>query len=193
MKHLTSMSLLLAACSSGGGGGLLNNGDDTVVLGDASDPNTPPTIDYQPFTTRTRSFGLAGDVHQLSLTDAVGPVACGLAKDFNNKLGTAGHQILMNVTHAVGTPCPTGTYSMKSGCSTNFQFNLYAVPENCAYYRRFDTQARELGIVAASAGAVTITGNESACTFTVNLSFAGQAYSDTFTLTNGLVADPWCK
>jgi len=190
MKRLASTFLLLAACSSGGGSGF--GGDDSHVSIDGPSGD-PPTIDYQAFTTRTRSFGVAGDTHQLSLTDAVGAVACGLSTDFNNKLGTAGHQILMNVVHTQGTPCPTGTYSMKSGCSTNFQFSFSAVPENCAYYRRFDAQAKELGIVAASAGAVQITGNEANCTFTVNLSFAGQAYSDTFTLQNGLVANPWCK
>lgn len=193
MKRLASMFLVLAACSSGGGNGFPGGGgDDTVTLPDGPG-TTPPTIDYQPFTTRTRSFGLAGSDHQLSLTDAVGPVACGLSQNFNNKLGTAGHQILINVTPAVGVPCPTGTHAIRSNCSTDFSFNLDAVPERCAYYRRFDTQARELGIVAASAGAVTITGNESACTFTVSLSFMGQAYSDTFTLTNGLTAQPWCK
>ena len=189
MKRLASTLVVLAACSSGGKG---SGGDDSPVVIDGPG-STPPTIDYQPFTTRTRSFGLAGDTHQLALTDAVGPVACGLSTDFNNKLGTAGHEILMNVVHAQGTPCPTGTYSMKFGCSTDFRTSFQAVPENCAYYRRFDNTAKELGIVAASAGAVTITGNEANCTFNVNLSFNGQAYSDTFTLQNGLTAQPWCK
>ena len=190
MMKRSALVVLLLACSCGGGGGAQTGGDDNPPPGDG---DTPPTIDFQPFTTRTRSFGLAGDRHQLSLTDAVGPVACGLSTDFHNKLGTAGHQILMNVTPPVGTPCPTGTYAMKSGCSTNLERQPYAVPDNCAYYRRFDAQANELGIVAASAGAVSITGDEQNCTFTVNLSFNGQAYADTFTLQNGLTAQPWCK
>jgi len=191
MKRL-GLILLVAACNSGGGGGPFG-GDDSPSLPDAPS-GMKPTIDYQPFTTRTRSFGLAGDVHQLSLTDATGAVACGLSLDHHNKLGTTGHQILIHVTHAVGVPCPTGTYAIRSGCSTDFEFgHPYAVPEKCAYYRRFDATAKELGIVAASAGAVQISGNEASCTLTVNLSFAGQAYSDTVTLTNGLVADPWCK
>jgi hypothetical protein len=186
-----SVLVVLMACGGGGGGFPGGGGDDTTG---GADPDAPgaPTIDYQAFTTRTRSFGLAGDVHQLSLTDATGPVACGLSKDHNNKLGTAGHQILIHVTPAVGTPCPTGTYSIRSNCSTDFGFTS-AVPMGCAYYRRFDSQARELGILAASAGAVQISGTEASCTITTNLSFAGQAYNDTVTLTNGLTADPWCK
>lgn len=183
MQRLVSIFFVLAACSSGGG-------DDVVLPGDGSNEN-PPTIDYQSFTTRTRSKGVAGDRHMVSVTDAVGPVACGLSKDHHNTLGTAGHQILMEIGYA-NSVCPTGTHSIKSGCTTDLGF-FPSVPEGCAYYRRFDNQAKMLGIVAASAGAVQVTGNEASCTFTVNLSFAGQAYNDTFTLTNGLTADPWCK
>jgi hypothetical protein len=190
MKRLV-LVFILAACNSGGGKG--GGGDDSPVLPDG-DTNNPPTIDYQSFTTRTRSFGLAGDVHQLALTDTTGPIACGLSTDYHNGLGTAGHVILINVTHAQGTPCTTGTYSVHAGCETGFgQLNPYAVPEGCAYYRRYDAQAKMLGIVAASAGSVQITGNESSCTITTNLSFGGQAYTDTVTLTNGLTAQPWCK
>jgi hypothetical protein len=183
--------LALAACHKGGNG--LSGGDD-VVIPDGPSGDAPPTIDFQPFTTRTRSFGLAGDVHQLALTDTTGPIACGLSKDYHNGLGTAGAVILINVTPAQGTPCTTGTYSIRSNCSTDFgSGNPYAVPDGCAYYRRYNAQAQMLGILAASAGSVQITGNESSCTFTTNLSFAGQAYSDTVTLTNGLTAQPWCK
>lgn len=188
MKRIV-LFLALAACNKGGGGGL--TGDDNP--NPEPDANTPPTIDYQSFTTRTRSFGLADSMHQLALTDTTGPIACGLSQDFHNGLGTAGHVILINVTPAQGTPCTTGTFSIKSGCSTDFMFNIKAVPEGCAYYRRYNAQAQMLGIVAASAGSVQITGNENSCTITTNLSFAGQAYSDTVTLTNGLTAQPWCK
>jgi hypothetical protein len=187
MKRL-AMMLLVTACSSGGKGG---GGDDGVTLPDGQGGGPRPTIDYQSFTTRTRSIGVAGDRHMVSLTDNVGPVACGLSKDHHNGLGTAGHQLLMEIGYA-NSVCPTGTHSIKSGCTTDLGF-LPSVPEGCAYYRRFDATAKELGIVAASAGAVQVTGTEASCTFTVNLSFAGQAYTDTFTLTNGLVADPWCK
>ena len=190
MKRLV-LVLSLAACHHGKGG--FGNGDDSPVVPDGPG-NTTPTIDFQSFTTRTRSFGLAGDVHQLALTDTTGPIACGLSQDYHNGLGTAGHEILIFVTPAVGTPCPTGNYSIRSGCTNDFGFgNPQAVPENCAYYRRYDTQAHELGMLPASAGAIKITGNEQSCTFTVNLSFAGQSFSDTFTLTNGLTAQPWCK
>src|SRR5687768_17339693 len=147
MKRL-GLILLVAACNSGGGGGGPFGGDDDNPVVPDAPSGMKPTIDYQPFTTRTRSFGLAGDVHQLSLTDATGAVACGLSLDHHNKLGTTGHQILIHVTHAVGVPCPTGTYAIRSGCSTDFEFgHPYAVPEKCAYYRRFDATAKELGIV----------------------------------------------
>ena len=189
MKHISIALLsLLVACGSsdrvaGGGGGGGGGGGDV---------DAPPPIDYHSFAPHTRSLGLAADHFQLSLTDTIGPIACGLATDFHNGLGTSGSQILIEMGYAAGYPCPTGTHTIKSNCDAPFDGVPY-VPENCAYYRAFDNQARDLGTRAATAGAVTVTGNDAACTFTINLSFAGQAFTDTFTLTNGLSASPWCK
>jgi hypothetical protein len=152
------------------------------------------SIKYEPFTTRTRSLGDGGSDHfMLSLTDTIGPIACSLSKDFRAGLGTDGHQIIVDVGYIAGYPCPTGTHSIHAAdCPTNLA-NEFTLREGCGYYRRYDNTGKELGVVVATAGAVTVTGNESACTFNINLSFSGEAYSDSFTLTNGIVADPWCS
>ena len=151
-------------------------------------------MDFQPFLARTRSLGHADNSwFQLSTTDTVGPIACGVAQDHRAALGTSGHQIIANLGFISGTPCPTGTHSMRSGCATMIGQFSAAVDESCAYYRRYSAQGQVLGTVAATAGAINVTGDDAACTFTVNLSFSGEAYTDGFTLTNGIVADPWCK
>lgn len=168
--------------ANGGGGGGNGSGSGTS------------TIKYEPFTTRTRSLGDGGsDRFMLSLTDTIGPIACSLSTDFRAGLGTGGSQIIADIDYIAGYPCPTGTHSIHAAdCPTTLK-NELALREGCGYYRRYDNTGTELGIVVATAGAVTVTGDESACTFNINLSFSGEAYSDTFTLTNGLVASPWCS
>lgn len=184
-KFIGLMLAVTTACAA-------QDGEHNVIGGDGSGSGS--TIKYEAFTTRTRSLGDGGgDRFMLSLTDTNGPIACSLSKDFRAGLGTDGHQILADVGYIAGYPCPTGTHSIHAAdCPTSLK-NEFSLREGCAYYRRYDNTATELGVLVATAGAVTVTGNESACTFNVNLSFSGQAYSDTFTLTNGLVADPWCS
>jgi hypothetical protein len=145
------------------------------------------------FTARTRSLGNADSYFQLSSTDNIGPIACGASQDHHNALGTSGNQILANVGYIAGYPCPTGNHSIRSGCTTALSQFYKNVDEGCAYYRKFNAQGQVMGIVAATAGAINVSGDDAACMFTVNLSFSGEAYTDTFTLTNGLVSDPWCK
>jgi len=197
MKRMLLLVVFLGACGGGGSGNddgpTISGGDDGQSPGgDDSQGSATPSIDFEPFTARTRSLGLAGDNFQLSITDTQGPIACGLSQDVHNGPGTMGSQVIANITYAAGYPCPTGTYSIHSGCTTEDDFYPY-MPEGCAYYRRWDVQGNLLGMTAANAGAIKITGTESSCTIVVNLSFAGQAYADTVTLTNGLTAQPWCK
>ena len=185
------MCLLLAVttgCAAESDDGLGNGGGG----GDGSGSGGS-SIKYEPFTTKTRSLGDGGADHfMLSLTDGIGPIACSLSNDFRSGLGTAGSQIIADVGYIAGYPCPTGTHSIHAAdCPTSLK-NEFRLREGCAYYRRYDNTGTELGIVVATAGAVTVTGNESACTFNINLSFSGEAFSDMFTLTNGIVADPWC-
>lgn len=189
--RLKLISMLLAVAT-----GCATQSDDQVMTGGGggNGSGSGSSIKYEPFTTKTRSLGDGGGDHfMLSLTDGVGPIACSLSKDFRAGLGTAGSQILADVGYIAGYPCPTGTHSIHAAdCPTSLK-NEFTLREGCAYYRRYDNTGTELGIVVATAGAVTVTGNESSCTFNVNLSFSGEAFSDTFTLTNGIVADPWCS
>lgn len=173
---------LLTACAAQDDGG-----------GSNVDAPITPSFEYQPFTARTRSLGHADRFFQLSTTDTIGPIACGVAQDHHAALGTSGHQILASLGFTSGVPCPTGTHTIRSGCSPVLPMFGKNIPEGCAYYRRFSAQGQALGTIAATAGAITVTGDDLSCSFTVNLSFSGEAYTDTFTLTNGLTADPWCK
>jgi hypothetical protein len=187
-KFICLMLAATTACAADSDdGGVMIGGGNGSGSGGAS-------IKYEPFTTRTRSLGDGGSDHfMLSLTDTIGPIACSLSTDFRAGLGTGGSQIIADVGYIAGYPCPTGTHSIHAAdCPTSLE-NEFALREGCGYYRRYDNTGTELGIVVATAGAVTVTGNESACTFNINLSFSGEAYSDTFTLTNGLVASPWCS
>jgi hypothetical protein len=99
----------------------------------------------------------------------------------------------MNVAYAAGYPCPEGSYAIPSDCpaSPDSVFFPY-YRESCAYYRAFDATGTLLGAAAATAGVITITGDDTACTFAVELSFAGEPFTDSFTLVDGLTADPWC-
>ena len=181
MKRTVLLVGLLTACAAQDDGG-------SVI-----DASVPPSFEYQPFPARTRSLGHADSYFQLSTTDTIGPIACGVANDYRAALGTSGHQILANLGFISGVPCPTGTHTIRSGCSTTLPAFGNNLSEGCAYYRRFGAQGQVLGTLAATAGAINVTGDDRSCTLTVNLSFAGEAYTDTFTLTNGLTADPWCK
>ena len=49
-----------------------------------------------------------------------------------------------------------------------------------------------MGFLAATAGGITVSGDTTACHFSVDLSFAGAHFLDDFTLTNGTGATPWC-
>jgi hypothetical protein len=180
---LACLALVVAGC-----GGASNGAAENLV--DAAESKPP----YQSFAPMTRSMGLADGDMQVSLTDAVGPIACALSTNQNSGLGTAGHQIILNFSSATGVPCPTGTFAIDSTCpaSLDREFGA-AVRRGCAYFRQWDATAHLVAVRAASAGAIQISGNEAACTIKVELSFDGQAFSDTFTLTNGLAAQPWCS
>ncbi len=182
---------VVAACggnsmtTGGGGGGGGGGGVDAANLA------------YHPFTPMTRSLALAGgsigSELQLAITDGTGAIACNLAVDRANSLGVAGSEIIADVTYANGTPCPTGSYSVPSSCpDMNSEIGGPSVPQHCAYSRAWDATGASLGSVAATAGAITVTGNEASCTINVSMTFSGKAFSDSFTLTNGLSAQPWC-
>ena len=184
MKHLVLGMLVTAACNGGDDGG--------IQLPDA--PGGGGTvIPYQPFTARTRSVTKDSN-HQISTTDLIGPIACGLPENQSAGLGTSGSQIILNIRDDNFQNCPVGTYPIRSGCEIPQmgQFQTQ-VPEGCAYFRKYDQQGKLLGTAVATAGAIGVTGTESSCTFQVNLSFAGQTHADTFTLTNWPMSWPWCK
>ena len=62
----------------------------------------------------------------------------------------------------------------------------------CAYYREFDASGEVIGILAATAGVVTSSGDADACTIEVEMVFDGQDFVESVTLFDGLVANPWC-
>jgi hypothetical protein len=195
---------LLAACGGnsgggggqcGGGGGVLGGGGGGGGRGPACTVDAPGTgsaAQYQAFTPHTRSLGDASGEFQLALSDGVGAVACGLSTDYHNSLGQAGHEILAYVTHVSGVPCPVGSYSIHSDCAVDPGFMPY-VNYYCAYYHAWDAQGKSMGYLPATAGAITVSGNETSCTVQVSLSFSGTQFNDSFTLTNGLDAQPWCN
>jgi hypothetical protein len=178
--EILSIVLVLGACGGGDDGG------------PAGTPDAPgnPSIQFQPFTVRTRSLGANSSPRLFTLTDTTGAIACGTANDWEAGLGTQGSEIVIALDSFIGGVCPTGTHSMHSNCTIP-QFG--GPGGNCAYYRRYNQQGQEIGVLPATAGAVNISGNESSCVLTVNLSFNGQAFTDAVTLTNGIVANPWCR
>jgi hypothetical protein len=181
MKHLISGVLAVATACGG-------SSDGTPM------PDAPAqTFRYESFTTSTRSLDM-NEGYQISTTDLIGPIACGLSADQSAGLGTSGSQIILAFYDPNFQHCSVGTYPIRSGCQPPptgaFQTQ---VSEGCAYYRRYDQQGLLLGTLPAIAGSVGVTGTESACTFQINLSFNGQTYADTFTLTNFPMSWPWCK
>lgn len=184
--------LAVAACGGDSRGTVLGGGGGGGA--DASSQN----LGYHPFTPHTRSLALAGGNNgselQLAITDGTGAIACNLAVDKANSLGVAGSAIIADVTYANGTPCPTGSYAVPSNCPdmNSNEFGGPSVPSHCAYYRAWDATGASLGSIAATAGAITVSGNETSCTISVNMTFTGKTFTDSFTLTNGLVAQPWC-
>ncbi|CAN5741925.1 hypothetical protein BH11MYX3_BH11MYX3_05700 [soil metagenome] len=180
--RLRTLSIVLVLGACGGG-------DDGQSPGNPDAPGTP-TVQFQPFTVRTRSLGANSSPRLFTLTDTTGAIACGTANDWEAGLGTQGSEIVVALDSFISGVCPTGTHSMHSNCTVP-QFGG-PIP-NCAYYRRYDQQGKEIGVLPATAGAVNVSGNESSCVLTVNLSFNGQAFTDAVTLTNGLVANPWCR
>jgi len=179
---LACLGLVVAGC-----GGRSDSPAETMIDAAASLP-------YQSFAPMTRSMGVADGEMQVSLTDAVGPIACGLSTNQKSGLGSAGHQIILNYSSAVGVPCPTGTFAIDSTCPANLDRETgAAVRHGCAYFRQWDATAHLVAVRAASAGAIQLSGNEAACKIVVELSFDGQAFSDTVTLTNLLAAQPWCS
>jgi len=186
-------------CGGGGGGGIGiggggvgggNGNGNSVCLVDA--PGGGGNVQYKAFSPHTRSMGDALGTYQLAVSDGDGAVACGLASDQANGLGQAGHEILVNITSDELAPtCPVGTYSIRSGCPANPMAGP-AVDNGCAYFRPFDATGASMGFLAATAGAVMVTGDASSCSFVVSLSFAGTQFADSFTLSNGTGSLPWC-
>jgi hypothetical protein len=189
----------LAGCGGNSGGGQCGGGG--VVLGGggggnsncAVDGPTSSNVQYQAFTPKTSSIGDANGVYQLALSDGTGGTACGLSSDQRNSLGQAGHEILANIAYnSGGYPCLPGTYSFTADCPAD-PGPQPSVPQQCAYYRPFDATGHSMGFLPATAGSVTISGDNVACTFTLNLSFSGTQFNDTFTLVNNNTgAMPWC-
>lgn len=208
-RHSWILVAALAACggNSGGGGQCGGGGGGGIVVGGggqgnggggggngvcAIDAPGGGNVEYKAFTPHTRSMGDALGAYQLAVSDGDGAVACGLASDQANGLGQAGHEILVNITSDDLAPiCPVGTYSIRSGCPATPMAGP-AVENGCAYFRPFDATGASMGFLAATAGAVTVSGTDSSCTFDVTLSFAGTQFADTFTLVNGTGNLPWC-
>jgi hypothetical protein len=204
LKTILFASAALAACGGnsgggecgggvtfggGGGGGRTGNGGGNSCTGTDA-PTGGGSVHFEAFSPKTRSVGDAIGSYQLAISDGTGGTACGLSSDKANTLGTQGHEILATLTSS-GASCQVGTYSFGSDCPADPGAEP-AVPYHCAYYRPFDSTGKSMGFVAATAGSVTISGDYTACTFTVNLSFAGTQFNDTFTLYNGTGTMPWC-
>ena len=177
--------LFVAACSSstqtGGGGG-------------SPDAPTGNSVTFSPFAARTGSLSGADQDSemQIAVTDGIGSIACSLPSDQHNSLGQAGHEIIMNLQASNGFPCPVGSFSVPSDCPDDPGF-LGSVRERCAYYRVWDASGTLVGTLRATAGTVTVMGNEQSCTFQTTFSFSGQQWTDSFTVTNLLAPEPWCK
>ena len=183
----TVLILLVAACSSSSDGG-------GIHLADGSSGGGSGSVTYAPFAAKTASLAGADQDSemQIAMTDGTGAIACNLSSDQHNSLGGPGHEIIMNLQAANGYPCPTGSFSVPSDCPDDLGFQG-SVRERCAYYRVWDASGNVVGTLRATAGTVTVMGNEQSCTFQANFSFSGQQWTDSFTVTNLLSQGPWCK
>ena len=176
--------VVVAACSS--------NMDGGVVVPDG--PGGNQVVTFTPFAARTGSLSGADQdsERQIAVTDGIGSSACSLPSDQHNGLGQAGHEIIMNLQASNGYPCPVGSFSVPSDCPDDPGF-LGSVRERCAYYRVWDASGSLVGTLRATAGTVTVMGDEQSCTFQTTFSFSGQQWTDSFTVTNLLAPQPWCK
>jgi hypothetical protein len=174
--------LVVAACGS--------NDDGGVVIPDGPGHQN---VTFTPFTARTGTMADAdGSQMQIAMTDGTGAIACSLSTDQHNSLGAAGHEIIMALQPPNGFPCPVGTFAVPSNCPTDTGF-MGNVPEKCAYYREWDATGASSAMLPATAGSVTVSGNEQSCTINVTLSFSGTQWTDSFTVTNLLAPEPWCN
>ncbi|MEP6864905.1 MAG: hypothetical protein ABJE66_30075 [Deltaproteobacteria bacterium] len=177
-----ALILVVAACSSN------NNAVDIPDAGSGSNQ-----LMFTSFTSRTASLTDADSSEmQIAMTDGMGTIGCSLSSDQHNSLGAAGHEIIMALQPPNGVPCPVGTFAVPSNCPTDTGFLGY-VPEKCAYYREWDASGASLGMLPATAGSVTVSGNEQSCTIQATFSFSGVQWTDSFTVTNLLAPKPWCK
>jgi hypothetical protein len=175
--------VVVAACGS--------NDDGGVIIPDGPGHQN---VTFTPFTARTGSLADAdGSEMQIAMTDGTGAIACGLSTSQENSLGTAGHEIIMALQPPNGFPCPVGSFSVPSNCETDTIGSwLGAVPEKCAYYREWDASGTASALLPATAGTVTVSGNENSCTIQATFSFSGMQWTDSFTVTNLLAPEPWC-
>lgn len=184
----------LAACggnSGGGGGGGNCPPFETNCHTTGGGPDAPGVnVQYQAFTPKTRSVGDAIGTYQLAISDGTGGTACGLSSDKGNSLGVEGHEVLAALTEGASS-CAVGTYSFGADCPAD-PGPEPAVPYHCAYFRLFDATGKSSGFLPATAGSVTVSGDYTACTFNVNLSFSGTQFNDQFTLVNSTGTMPWC-
>jgi hypothetical protein len=175
--------VVVAACGS--------NDDSHVTIPDG--PSGNHNVTFSPFTARTGTMADADmSQMQIAMTDGTGSIACGLSTDQHNSLGAAGHEIVMALQPPNGYPCPVGSFSVPSNCPTDENFWQGAVPEKCAYYREWDASGTASALLPATAGTVTVSGNEQSCTIQAAFSFSGMQWSYSFTVTNLLAPEPWC-
>ena len=185
MKQLLAVAAL-AACGS----------PASVQVDGAGGGGDSPGGMFESFAPKTRSYGHSLAMWQLSLTDGMGPIACGLSSDQHNSYGAAGHQVVVGVVsdgRVGGDACPSGTYSLTTMCPPAPPEANAGLPENCAYYREWDAQGNVIAVMPATAGAITISYGQPQCSFQVMIRFAGQTFSDSFTLYEPTASSgPWC-
>jgi hypothetical protein len=182
--RFTLLLMVLAACGS--------SSDGRVSLPDG--PTGNHNVTFTNFAARTGSLSGADQDSemQIAMTDGIGSLACSLPSDQHNGLGAMGHEIIMNLQASNGFPCPVGSFGVPSDCPDD-PGPLGSVRERCAYYREFDASGSVVGTLRATAGTVTVMGDENSCTFQTTFSFSGQQWTDSFTVTNLLAPEPWCK
>lgn len=153
-------------------------------------PDGQPIIMAERFPSSTWSLSIKDGAAQLSITDGTGAAACALSEDHRRGLGGAGRQIIIGLPGTITGPCPVGGYSLTS-CPASLGTGTY-VPPGCAFYRRWDANGTSLGIAAAINGEITFTGTGTSCSIRGNVGFVGTSFAETFTLSGGTGAQPWC-